>query len=293
MRHCTLDPAVRLRTIPVKLSGPVTLKMAQVPEINWEARSMARLAQMAYATAAYLLFLGVFLYAIAFVGDIFVPKTIDSGPSGPTLSALAIDALLLGVFAVQHSVMARPAFKRWWTRVVPPAIERSTYVLASSLALALLFWQWRPIGGVVWALNGLAGETVLGAFVLGWLIVLASTFMLSHFELFGLSQAYAALRARAAGPMQFRTPMLYGLVRHPIMLGFIIAFWAAPVMSVGRLVFAIATTLYILIALQFEEADLMASFGTAYASYRGRVPMLLPFTRWRSAPATGAPTIQR
>jgi protein-S-isoprenylcysteine O-methyltransferase Ste14 len=251
--------------------------MAQVPEINWEARSMARLAQMAYATAAYLLFLGVFLYAIAFVGDIFVPKTIDSGPSGPTLSALAIDALLLGVFAVQHSVMARPAFKRWWTRVVSPAIERSTYVLASSLALALLFWQWRPIGGVVWALNGLAGETVLGAFVLGWLIVLASTFMLSHFELFGLSQAYAALRARAAGPMQFRTPMLYGLVRHPIMLGFIIAFWAAPVMSVGRLVFAIATTLYILIALQFEEADLMASAAACrVAAALQRAPSVKP-----------------
>jgi methanethiol S-methyltransferase len=267
--------------------------MGQRPTINWEARSMARLVQMAYATVAYLLFLGVFVYAIAFVGDVAAPKTIDSGPSGPMLPALAIDALLLGVFAVQHSVMARPAFKRWWTRLTPPTIERSTYVLVSSLALALLFWQWRPIGGVVWALNGLAGEIVLAVFVFGWLVVLASTFMLSHFELFGLSQAYAAFRERAATPMQFRTPMLYGLVRHPIMLGFIIAFWAAPVMSVGHFVFAVSTTLYILAALQLEEADLMASFGSRYADYRGRVPMLLPFTRWRSASAPGATTVKR
>jgi protein-S-isoprenylcysteine O-methyltransferase Ste14 len=254
---------------------------------------MARLLRMAYATAAYLLFLGAFLYAIAFVGDFAVPKTIDSAPPGPTLPALAIDALLLGVFAVQHSVMARPAFKRWWTKIVPPPIERSTYVLASSLALILLFWQWRPVSGLVWALNGLAGATVLGAFVLGWLIVLASTFMLSHFELFGLSQAYAAFRDRAAEPMQFRTPMLYGLVRHPIMLGFIIAFWAAPVMSVGHLVFAASTTLYILAALQFEEADLVARFGATYEDYRGRVPMLLPLTKWRSASAPGPSTFQR
>jgi protein-S-isoprenylcysteine O-methyltransferase Ste14 len=260
--------------------------------IKLEDRSMAKFLQMLYATVAYVLFLGVFLYAIAFVGDFAVPKTIDTGSSGPLLPALAVDALLLGVFAIQHSVMARPAFKQWWTRVVPRPIERSTYVLMSSLALTLLFWQWRPIGEVIWSLQGPAGQVVLGVFVLGWLVVLASTFMLSHFELFGLSQAYAAFRDRAAAPMQFRTPMLYGLVRHPIMLGFIIAFWAAPNMSLGHLVFAVATTLYILAALQFEEADLMTAFGARYADYRRRIPMLVPFARWPSASAPPA-TIQR
>lgn len=251
---------------------------------------MAKLLQMLYAAVAYVLFLGVFLYAIAFVGDFVVPKTIDSGASGPLLPSLAIDALLLGVFALQHSVMARPAFKQWWTSIVPRPIERSTYVLMSSLALALLFWQWRPLGEAVWSLHGSAAQAVVGVFVLGWLVVLASTFMLSHFELFGVSQAYAALRDRAAAPMQFRTPMLYGLVRHPIMLGFIIAFWAAPNMSLGHLVFAAATTLYILAALQFEEADLMTAFGTSYADYRRRVPMLLPFTRRRTASASQVST---
>jgi protein-S-isoprenylcysteine O-methyltransferase Ste14 len=251
---------------------------------------MVKFLQMLYAAAAYVLFLGVFLYAIAFVGDFIVPKTIDSGPSGPLFPTLAIDALLLGVFAIQHSVMARPAFKRWITRIIPMPIERSTYVLMSSLALALLFWQWRPIDGMVWSSQGLANQIVLGIFVLGWLVVLTSTFMLSHFELFGLSQAYATLRDRAAAPMQFRTPMLYGLVRHPIMLGFIIAFWAAPNMSLGHIVFAAATTLYILAALRFEEADLMTAFGKTYADYRERVPMLAPFTRWRSTPASGVST---
>ena len=251
---------------------------------------MAKFLQMLYATVSYVMFLGVFLYAIAFVGDFIVPKTIDSGASGPLLPTLAIDALLLGVFAIQHSVMARPAFKRWITRIIPAPIERSTYVLLSSLALALLFWQWRPVDGMVWSSQGIAQQAIIGVFVLGWLVVLASTFMLSHFELFGLSQAYATLRDRAAAPMQFRTPMLYGLVRHPIMLGFIIAFWAAPNMSRGHLLFAVATTLYILAALQFEEADLMTAFGAKYADYRERVPMLAPFTRWRSTPASRVST---
>ena len=246
---------------------------------------MGKLLQLTYAAVAYVLFLGAFLYSIGFVGDILVPKTIDSGAPGPWIMALAVDAVLLGVFAVQHSVMARPAFKRWWTRIVPVGIERSTYVAASSLCLILLFWQWRPLGASVWVLNGLEAQTVRGVFSLGWLVVLTSTFMLSHFELFGLTQAYSAFRDRAVATMQFHTPVLYGLVRHPIMLGFVIAFWAAPVMTLGHLVFAVATTLYILIALQLEEADLVANFGATYLDYRRRVPMLVPFTRWRAPTA--------
>ena len=248
---------------------------------------MGKLLQMAYAIVAYIIFLGAFLYAIGFVGDVLVPKSIDTGSPSPWPVALAVDAALLGLFAVQHSVMARPAFKRWWTRIVPAGAERSTYVLFSSLILILLFWQWRPLGTSVWALSGPAAQLVMALFALGWLVVLASTFMLSHFQLFGLSQAYAALRDRAVEAIPFHTPMLYGLVRHPIMLGFIIAFWAAPVMSLGHLVFAISTTLYILAALQFEEADLMAAFGAKYAEYRRRTPMLIPFTRWGGAPSAG------
>ena len=245
---------------------------------------MGKLLQLAYATAAYVLFLGAFLYSIGFVGDLLVPKTIDSGPRGPWIMALAVDAVLLGVFAVQHSVMARPAFKRWWTRIVPEGIERSTYVLASSLCLSLLFWQWRPLDMTVWALSGLTAYIMRAVFLLGWLVVLASTFMLSHFELFGLTQAYSAFRDRTVETLPFHTPMLYGLVRHPIMLGFITAFWAAPVMTYGHLAFAIATTGYILIALQLEESDLVASFGAKYLDYRRRVPMLIPFTRWGEPP---------
>lgn len=251
---------------------------------------MGKLVQMAYALVAYVIFLGAFLYAIGFVGDLVVPKTIDSGPATPLPAALAIDAALLGLFAIQHSVMARPAFKRWWTTIVPAGAERSTYVLLSSLALILLFWQWRPLAASVWSLNGLAAQGVTGLFVVGWLVVLASTFMLSHFQLFGVSQAYAALRDRAVEAIPFHTPMLYGLVRHPIMLGFIIAFWAAPLMSLGHLVFAIATTLYILIALQLEEADLIAAFGADYRDYRRRTPMLIPLPRLgraKSAPPLG------
>lgn len=245
---------------------------------------MGKLLQLIYAAVAYVLFLGAFLYAIGFVGDFLVPKTIDSGPQAPWITALAIDAALLGLFAVQHSVMARPAFKRWWTRIVPIGVERSTYVLASSLCLVLLFWQWRPLGGTVWALDGLASQIIRGVFFLGWLVVLTSTFMLSHFELFGLTQAYSAFRDRAVETLPFHTPMLYGLVRHPIMLGFVVAFWSTPVMTVGHLAFAIATTGYILIALQLEESDLVASFGAKYLDYRRRVPMLIPFTRWGEPP---------
>jgi protein-S-isoprenylcysteine O-methyltransferase Ste14 len=247
--------------------------------LNTGDLAMGKLVQMAYALVAYVVFLGAFLYSIGFVGNVIAPKTIDSGLASPWPGALAIDAALLGLFALQHSVMARPAFKRWWTTIVPAGAERSTYVLASSLVLILMFWQWRPLAAPVWSLAGIAAQVVFGLFVVGWLVVLASTFMLSHFQLFGLSQAYAALRDRAVKSIPFHTPMLYGLVRHPIMLGFIIAFWAAPKMTVGHLVFAVATTLYILIALQLEEADLIAAFGAEYRDYRRRTPMLIPFPR--------------
>jgi protein-S-isoprenylcysteine O-methyltransferase Ste14 len=237
---------------------------------------MTRTLQLLYAVVTYVLFLGVFLYAIGFVGGILVPKTIDTGTPGPVLHAIILDAVLLGIFALQHSIMARPRFKRWWTTIVASGVERTTYVLASNAALVLMYTQWEPIGGSVWQLGGAAASVVWALFWLGWLIVLTSTFMISHFELFGLTQAWAAFRDRATPSPQFRTPLLYGLVRHPIMLGFIIAFWATPTMSYGHLFFAVMTTGYILIALQLEEMDLIGIFGERYRAYRRQVPMLIP-----------------
>ena len=239
---------------------------------------MAGTAAALYGTTVYALFLGTFLYAIGFVADLPLPKTIDSGgEAGPWLVASAVDVALLGLFAVQHSVMARPGFKRWWTRIVPPAVERSTYVLFASMALILLFWQWRPIPALVWHTTGpgaaLALRVISGS---GWALVLLSTFAISHVELFGLRQVYARLRRRALPTPEFRLPMLYKAVRHPIYLGFLLAFWAAPTMTVGHLLFAAATTGYILIGIQLEERDLVALFGDRYRRYRREVPMLLP-----------------
>jgi methanethiol S-methyltransferase len=243
-----------------------------------------RILALAYGLICYALFFGTFLYAIAFVGNLPVPHTVDAGTAAPLPTAIAIDVLLLGVFAIQHSVMARPAFKRWWTKIVPAPIERSTYVLFASLALILLFWQWRPISTPMWTATDPAGAAILTAlFWTGWGIVLISTFLISHFELFGLRQVWLHARQQPFPDPVFRTPYLYGLVRHPIYLGFLIAFWSTPNMSAGHMLFAAATTAYILIAIQFEERDLIAMFGEAYASYRKRVPMLLPVPTGKSA----------
>lgn len=238
---------------------------------------MARYLALAYGAVNYLLFLGVFLYAVGFVGNLVVPRSVDHGPSAPPGEAVVVDVLLLGLFAVQHSVMARSAFKRWLICRVPAALERSTYILASNIVLALMFWQWRPIPSVIWEVTTPAVRTGLWVlFWLGWAIALTSTFMISHVDLFGLRQVYSAWRAQPYTPVGFRASALYRVVRHPLMLGFVIAFWAAPTMTAGHLLFAAASTGYILVALQLEERDLIGVLGEDYRQYRRRVPMLIP-----------------
>lgn len=243
---------------------------------------MSRTFALAYGVASYFVFLASFLYAIGFVGNLLVPKSLDSGGGGSLPIAVAVDVLLLGSFAVPHSVMARPWFKQEWTRIIPPAVERSTYVLVSSLLLGLLFWQWRPLPGILWVVTNPAGRgLLLAVFWAGWAIVLLSTFAIDHFDLFGLRQVFLAFSGRAYTPHEFKTPFLYRWVRHPIMLGFLLAFWAAPSMTIGHLLFAAAMSAYILVALQLEEGDLVSFYGERYEVYRRRAGLLLPRVRKR------------
>lgn len=244
---------------------------------------MARLAAVVYGLVCYAIAFAAMLYAIGFVEGLVVPKTIDSGPAGAIGAAVVVDALLLCLFALQHSVMARPAFKRGWTRFIPQPIERSTYVLFAALTLIGLFVFWRPAPQVLWAAHGAPAAALWALSALGWLIALSSSFLTGHFELFGLKQVFGWRAGRVPPAPEFRTPLLYRVVRHPLYLGFLLAFWAAPVMSVGRLVFAAGMTVYVLAAIQFEERDLVAVFGDTYRSYQKRVSMILPWVPKRKA----------
>ena len=251
---------------------------------------LRRVLILAYGTASYALFQAATLYAVGFIGGFATPTRLDGPRQLSVVAALAIDLGLMALFALQHSGMARPAFKRWWVRFVPEPVERSTYVSLSSLALLLLFWYWQPIGGVVWATeNTVAGAMLYGAFAAGWMIVLASTFLLNHFDLFGLRQAWLSFRGRPYTQLRFATPGLYRLVRHPLYVGWLLVFWATPRMTAAHLVFAATLTAYILAAIRWEERDL-SEVHPEYAAYRRRVPMLLPRLTGSAAGADTAPT---
>lgn len=237
---------------------------------------LKRITVFVYGVVCYLVFFATFLYAIGFIGNVWVPKSIDSGPQLPLYVGLPINLALLAAFALQHSIMARQWFKDAWTRVIPKEAERSTYVLFSSLALIALFWFWQPMGGVVWSVENPYGRAAITAlYALGWVVVLAATFLINHFDLFGLRQVWLYLRGEPYTALKFHTPGLYKVVRHPLYVGWLMVFWSAPVMTVAHLVFAVMTTAYILVAIQFEERDLVR-MHKEYAEYRRRVPMLVP-----------------
>ncbi len=241
---------------------------------------MKKILVLLYGVISYLLFFGTFLYAFGFVGNLFVPKSIDGAPQVPLAQAILINASLLLLFALQHSIMARPAFKNWWTKIIPEPAERSTYVLLSSLCLILLVWQWQPMGGFIWRVEEPVAKTILTVlFITGWLIVLWSTFMINHFDLFGLRQVWLYFLGKKYEPLRFRIPFFYKYVRHPLYLGWLIAFWATPVMSAAHLLFAALTTGYILAAIKFEEKDLLTHFGDKYSNYKRLVPKIIPFTK--------------
>jgi protein-S-isoprenylcysteine O-methyltransferase Ste14 len=245
---------------------------------------MAGLVAVLYGIVAYGVTLVALLYLIGFTGNLIVPKSIDSGTAGPLLQSAIVDTMLIALFAIQHSVMARPGFKRWWTRMVSAPVERSTYVLFASFALLILYWQWQPIPAPVWTVRNSAAAAVLdGIFWLGWVVLVASTFLLSHFELFGLSQVFARLFGKEPSETKFRTPLFYRRVRHPIYLGVLLAVWATPAMSVGHLLFAVVLTGYILIGIQLEEHDLIQQFGDQYRRYRQHAAMLIPLPGRRFA----------
>jgi len=245
---------------------------------------MKKVAILIYGAVAYIIFLIAFLYAIGFVGNIYVPKTIDSGNEPSLMNAILTNTILLSIFALQHSIMARPKFKKWFNSIFSQAMERSTYILLSSLALILIFWQWQPITTLVWETeNTILSNIIKAIFFLGWLIVLLSTFMINHFELFGLAQIFDNLKNRQTPNPKFQTNYLYKLVRHPIMLGFLIAFWATPIMTLGHLLFSIVTTLYIFVAVKYlEEKDLRKFIGEEYETYQKEVPMIVPFAKINS-----------
>jgi protein-S-isoprenylcysteine O-methyltransferase Ste14 len=242
-----------------------------------QSTPVGRALVLGYGLVAYLLFLAVFVYTIGFLANVGVPKGVDDGPDSSTVAAVIVNAALLGLFAVQHSIMARPWFKRWWTRIIPPSIERSTFVLAASVILALLLWQWRPLPATVWSVDvSWAAALLWTLYGLGWLIVVGSTFAIDHFDLFGLRQVVARARGRGYEGPGFRQPLLYRLVRHPIMVGFLIVFWTTPEMSAGRLLFAVLGTGYILVAVRFEEHDMQSHFGDPYERYIEQVPRFVP-----------------